>query len=90
MDSVATTFRQAKASVVVMEKIHVVAAFVSNAEAKISGAWHKRLYNLSDCYPSILRARLRTAINAIPAEKLVRTRLFPCFNISPSTAWPAR
>jgi hypothetical protein len=48
MDSVATTFRQAKGSVVVMEKIHVVAAFVSNAEAKISGAWHKRLYNLSE------------------------------------------
>ncbi|KAF5408659.1 MAG: hypothetical protein Udaeo2_11470 [Candidatus Udaeobacter sp.] len=52
-----------------MEKMHVVAAFVSNAEAKISGAWHKCLYN-ERLLPSILRARLRTAINAIPAENL--------------------
>src|SRR4026208_2265249 len=32
--------------VAITKGMHVVAAFVSNAEAKISGAWHKRLYHL--------------------------------------------
>src|ERR1022692_4526878 len=34
-----------KFAVAIMERMHVVAALVSSAEAKITGAWHKRLYN---------------------------------------------
>ena len=77
-------------SVAVMKKMHVVAVFVPNAEAKISGAWHQRLYNFKVHYPSSLKPILRAAINAIPAAKLVRTIFFPCFNISPRTACVAR
>ena len=80
----------AETSVAVMKKMHVVAAFVPNAEAKISGAWHQRLYNFKVHYPSSLKPILRAAINAIPAAKLVRTIFFPCFNISPRTACVAR
>ena len=79
-----------KLAVAVMEKMHVAAAFVSSAEAKISGAWHKRLYNFSACYPSILKPRLRTAISATPTTKLVRTSFFPCLSSSPSMACAAR
>ena len=41
-------------------------------------------------YPSILKPIFRSAINPTPTEKLVSTRLFPCFNISPTTACAAR
>ncbi len=33
--------------VAITKGMHVVAALVLNAEAKISGAWHKRLYNFN-------------------------------------------
>ena len=41
-------------------------------------------------YPAVLKQIFRSAINATPTEKLVRTSFFPCFNISPSTACTAR
>jgi hypothetical protein len=72
--------------------MHVVLAIAAaTAEARISGAWHKRLYNFSATrYPSILNPIFKTAINPIPNPKLVRTIFFPCFNISPRTACAAR
>src|SRR5690242_4453326 len=41
--------------IAILKKMHVVVAFVSNAETKISGAWHKRLYNLTGCCRSVFK-----------------------------------
>src|SRR6059058_2656511 len=76
--------------VAIAERMHVVAAFVPNAETKISGAWHKRLHNFSIGYPISLRPIFRIAISPTPIEKLVSTSLFPCLSISPRTACAAR
>src|SRR5438270_3169002 len=40
--------------------------------------------------PKSLSRILRAPINATPNEKLVRTKLLPCFNISPRTACAAK
>src|SRR5438309_11070721 len=79
----------AETSVAVMKKMHVVAAFVPNGEAKISGAWHQRL-NFKVHYTSRQKPILRATINAIAAAKRARTMCLPSINSSPRTACVAR
>ena len=57
---------------------------------KLAIAIMKRMHDQTYRYPSILNAILIIAITATPVAKLLSTSVFPCFNISPSTACAAR